>query len=86
MPPKETALSTIAKLQTSAPKKTRRSAREQALAPLFKRRDALKKRWDEADAAALRRHRDKFGPEHNDLEEMIAVINGGDDEDGPVSE
>lgn len=74
MPPKETALSNIAALQQPPTPKHRRSPKEQALAPLIKRRDALKLRWDEADAAALRRHRDKFGPEHDDLCRMIGAI------------
>lgn len=56
--------------------KRRRTAQEQALAPLIKRRDALKKRWDEADADALRKHRDKYGPEHEELDAMIKAIEG----------
>lgn len=69
---------TLAKLDalTPAPKKARRTAQEQALAPLLKRRDAIKKRWDEADAEALRKHRDKYGPEHEELDAMIRAIEG----------
>lgn len=58
------------------PPKKRRSAKEQALAPLIKRYDALKQRWDEADAAALRKNKERFGPECAEIENIIAVING----------
>lgn len=83
MVPKEAALEKIEVLQTPATK--RRTAKEQALAPLLKRRDAIKKRWDEADSAALRKNKDRYGPEFDELENLIAVIQG-DDERGPDSE
>lgn len=81
MPPKETALQNIATLQQPVPKK-RRTAQEQALTPLVKRRDALKKRWDDADAAALTRNKEKYGPECDELDAMIKAIEGmvADDE------
>lgn len=84
MTTKEPALAKITELQTPAQSK-RRTAKEQALTPLLKRRDALKKRWDDADSAALRKNRDRFGPEFDELENLIAVIQG-DDERGPDSE
>lgn len=75
MAAKEQALAKLESMQTPEPKR-RRTAQEQALAPLIKRRDALKKRWDEADADALRKHRDKYGPEHEELDAMIKAIEG----------
>lgn len=71
---KQAALEKIEAMQTA--KKPRRTAQEQALAPLIKRRDSIKKRWDEADADALRKHRDKYGPEHEELDAMIKAIEG----------
>lgn len=73
-PKPDPAIQKLEELQK--PKKPRRTAQEQALAPLIKRRDAIKKRWDDADAEALRKHRDKYGPEHEELEAMIRAIEG----------
>jgi hypothetical protein len=74
MTSKESSVAKLTELQQPPTPKHRRSPKEQALAPLIKRRDALKHRWDEADAAALRRHKAKFGPEHDDLCRMISAI------------
>jgi hypothetical protein len=78
---KQSALEKIESLKPE-PKKTRRSPKEQALAPLVKRRELLMRRQQ----AAIQKVEARFCTELGQLARMIESIEKQPDEPSPESE
>jgi hypothetical protein len=78
---KQSALEKIEAMKTE-PKKTRRSPKEQALAPLVKRRELLMRRKQ----AAIQKVEARFCTELGQLARMIESIEKQPDEPSPESE